>query len=91
MATVLVYAAEDAFRRLPVHWMWWPAIGGVIIGVGGLIVPQALGVGYNVIGAELDGSIGLGLVVGILIVKTLIWSLSLGLGHVRAACSPRCS
>src|SRR5579875_1679152 len=68
IATGLVYASEDAFARLPIHWMWWPAIGGVIIGIGGLFVPQALGVGYNIIGAELAGSLGLGLVVGILIV-----------------------
>ena len=88
IATVLVYAAEDAFRRLPVHWMWWPALGGLIIGAGGLIVPQALGVGYNIIGAELDGSIGLGLVVGILIVKTVIWSLSLGSGTSGGVLAP---
>ncbi|MFJ9366541.1 chloride channel protein [Nocardia sp. NPDC101769] len=88
VATRLVYASEDGFRRLPVHWMWWPALGGVIIGVGGLFVPQALGVGYDVIGAELDGSIGLGLVVGILIVKTLIWSLSLGSGTSGGVLAP---
>ena len=88
VATVLVYASEDAFHRLPVHWMWWPAIGGVVIGVGGLIVPQALGVGYDVIGSELTGSIGLGLVVGILIVKTLIWSLSLGSGTSGGVLAP---
>jgi H+/Cl- antiporter ClcA len=88
LATVLVYAAEDAFRRLPVHWMWWPAIGGVIIGIGGLIVPQALGVGYNIIGAELNGSIGLRLVIGVLIVKTVIWSLSLGSGTSGGVLAP---
>src|SRR5256885_11012208 len=44
-----VYASEDAFARLPIHWMWWPAIGGLAIGLGGLIFPEALGVGYNVI------------------------------------------
>ena len=87
-ATALVYAAEDAFRRLPVHWMWWPAIGGLIIGIGGLIEPQALGVGYNIIGAELNGSIGLNLVIGILIVKTLIWSLSLGSGTSGGVLAP---
>ena len=69
VATVLVYASEDAFGRLRIHWMWWPAIGGAVIGIGGLFVPQALGVGYDVIGAELDGSIGLGLVAGVLVVK----------------------
>jgi H+/Cl- antiporter ClcA/CBS domain-containing protein len=87
-ATVLVYASEDAFARLPVHWMWWPAIGGLVIGIGGLFVPQALGVGYDVIGAELDGSIGLGLVAGVLVVKTLIWSLSLGSGTSGGVLAP---
>ncbi|HEV7173221.1 chloride channel protein [Pedococcus sp.] len=88
VATVLVYAAEDVFRRLPVHWMWWPAIGGLVIGLGGLVVPQALGVGYNIIAGELAGSIGLGLVVGILVVKTLIWSLSLGSGTSGGVLAP---
>jgi CBS domain-containing protein len=88
VATVLVYTSEDGFHRLPVHWMWWPAIGGVVIGVGGLIVPQALGVGYDVIGAELNGSIGLRLVIGVLVVKTLIWSLSLGSGTSGGVLAP---
>jgi CIC family chloride channel protein len=88
VATALVYAAEDAFKRLPIHWMWWPAIGGLIIGAGGLIVPQALGVGYNVIGAELSGRITLGLVAGVLVVKTLIWSLSLGSGTSGGVLAP---
>ncbi|MGH3414720.1 MAG: chloride channel protein, partial [Marmoricola sp.] len=87
-ATVLVYASEDVFRRMPIHWMWWPAIGGVIIGIGGLFVPQALGVGYNIIRLELTGSIGMGLVIGILVVKTLIWSLSLGSGTSGGVLAP---
>jgi H+/Cl- antiporter ClcA len=88
VATSLVYLSEDAFGRLPIHWMWWPAIGGVVIGIGGLIVPQALGVGYDVIEAELNGSIALHLVIGILIVKTLIWSLSLGSGTSGGVLAP---
>jgi CIC family chloride channel protein len=88
LATTLVYLSEDTFQRLPVHWMWWPAIGGVIIGIGGLIVPQALGVGYDVIEAELNGTIALNLIVGILIVKTLIWSLSLGSGTSGGVLAP---
>ena len=88
LATTLVYFSEDAFHRLPVHWMWWPAIGGLIVGIGGLIVPQALGVGYNVIEAELNGTIALNLIVGILIVKTLIWSLSLGSGTSGGVLAP---
>ena len=88
LATTLVYLSEDMFQRLPVHWMWWPAIGGLVIGAGGLIVPQALGVGYNVIEAELNGTIALNLIVGILIVKTLIWSLSLGSGTSGGVLAP---
>jgi H+/Cl- antiporter ClcA/CBS domain-containing protein len=88
VATALVYASEDAFRRLPVHWMWWPAIGGIAIGIGGLFVPQALGVGYDVIDAELTGTIGLSLVVQLLVVKTLIWSLSLGSGTSGGVLAP---
>jgi CBS domain-containing protein len=68
--------------------MWWPAIGGVVIGLGGLVEPRALGVGYDVIDSELTGSIALGTVVGILIVKTLIWSLSLGSGTSGGVLAP---
>ncbi|HEX8753613.1 MAG TPA: chloride channel protein [Solirubrobacterales bacterium] len=88
LATSLVYLSEDGFARLSIHWMWWPAIGGLVIGLGGLVVPQALGVGYNVIEAELNGSIAVNLLVGILIVKTLIWSLSLGSGTSGGVLAP---
>lgn len=88
VATWLVYFAEDSFRKLPFHWMWWPAIGGLIIGIGGLIQPRALGVGYDVIGELLSGHATTGLIVGILIVKTLIWSLSLGSGTSGGVLAP---
>jgi H+/Cl- antiporter ClcA len=88
VATSLVYLSEDVFGRLPIHWMWWPAIGGLIVGIGGLAVPQALGVGYDVIGGELNGTVALHLIWGILIVKTLIWSLSLGSGTSGGVLAP---
>src|SRR5207248_631460 len=53
--TALLYGCEDLFARLPIHWMWWPAIGGVFVGLGGLIAPRALGVGYDVIHDLLAG------------------------------------
>ncbi len=87
-ATSLVYLSEDLFARLPVHWMWWPAIGGLIIGVGGLIEPRALGVGYGVISQFLAGEATVGLIVGILVVKTLIWGLSLGSGTSGGVLAP---
>ena len=87
-ATWLVYRAEDAFHKLPIHWIWWPAIGGLIIGAGGLIEPRALGVGYDVIDQLLTGSATLSLILGILVVKTLIWSLSLGSGTSGGVLAP---
>ncbi|GAB3588382.1 chloride channel protein [Calidifontibacter terrae] len=88
VATRLVYAAEDAFARLPFHWMWWPAVGGAIIGIGGLIQPRALGVGYDVIDELLTGRATLGLIISLLVVKTAIWSLSLGSGTSGGVLAP---
>jgi len=88
LLTKAVYASEDAFAKLPIHWMWWPAIGGVAIGIGGLIFPQALGVGYDVIAAELQGNFPLKMLAGVLIVKGLIWSISLGSGTSGGVLAP---
>ncbi len=83
-----VYAAEDLFHKLPIHWMWWPAIGGVFVGIGGLIFPQALGVGYDVIGVLLKGNVGLHLILGVLLVKATIWIISLGSGTSGGVVAP---
>ena len=88
LLTGAVYASEDAFAHLRLHWMWWPAIGGLAIGVGGYVVPQALGVGYDVIGGLLAGDLPLKIVVGVLIVKALIWSCSLGSGTSGGVLAP---
>jgi H+/Cl- antiporter ClcA len=73
-----LYAIEDLFERLPIHWMWWPAIGGVIVGIGGLIFPPALGVGYWVIQRLVTDDVTWKMVVGVLLVKSFIWTFSLG-------------
>ena len=86
--TGAVYASEDAFAKLPIHWMWWPAIGGVAIGVGGLFFPQALGVGYDVISGLLQDSMPLKIIVGVLIVKSTIWAVSLGSGTSGGVLAP---
>ncbi len=83
-----VYKFEDLFGKLPVHWMWWPAIGGVVVGLGGLIFPPALGVGYDVIGQLVNGDRALHLVFGVLIVKWLIWSVDLGSGTSGGVLAP---
>ena len=83
-----VYYFEDLFGKLPIHWMWWPAIGGVVVGLGGLVFPQALGVGYDVIGELVKGDRALHLVLGVLIVKWLVWSVALGSGTSGGVLAP---
>jgi H+/Cl- antiporter ClcA/CBS domain-containing protein len=88
LLTVSVYAAEDAFQHLKIHWMWWPAIGGLAIGLGGLVFPQALGVGYDTIGALLQGSVTTKVILGVLLVKWFIWAVSLGSGTSGGVLAP---
>jgi chloride channel protein, CIC family len=68
--------------------MWWPAIGGLIIGIGGLFFPQALGVGYDTIGKMLQGNVTTGVILGVLLVKSIIWSASLGSGTSGGVLAP---
>jgi H+/Cl- antiporter ClcA len=89
LLTACVYAAEDGFLRLKrLHWMWWPALGGVVVGVGGLICPQALGVGYDQIRALLAGGDGLRATLLLMTVKAVIWSVSLGSGTSGGVLAP---
>ncbi len=73
-----IHFSEAMFEKLPIHWMWWPAIGGLGIGLGGLLFPQALGVGYSVIQQMISGNGAWDLVLGVLVIKSLIWVFSLG-------------
>ncbi|HVA91241.1 MAG TPA: chloride channel protein [Chloroflexota bacterium] len=86
--TNMVYAAEDAFHRLPIHWMWWPPIGAVAVGLGGFVFPQALGVGYGVIGSMLSGTASSQIILGVLLVKSTIWAISLGSGTSGGVLAP---
>ena len=88
LLTGAVYAAEDSFLKLPIHWMWWPAIGGLVVGLGGLIFPQALGVGYDTIAALLQGDVARTTILGILLVKSVIWAVSLGSGTSGGVLAP---
>jgi chloride channel protein, CIC family len=88
LLTQMVYASEDLFLRLPIHWMWWPMLGGVIVGIGGLIEPHALGVGYDNIAALLQGRMGNGDALRLLIVKGIIWSIALGSGTSGGVLAP---
>ena len=88
LLTALVYGMEDFFQKLPIHWMWWPAIGAVAVGIGGWIDPRVLGVGYDLIHSMLRGEIIGKLLLGLLIGKALVWSISLGSGTSGGVLAP---
>jgi H+/Cl- antiporter ClcA len=86
--SVALYRVEDTFARLPIHWMWWPAIGGVAVGIGGWLQPRALGVGYDVIGDLLHNHLALGVALALLAVKAVIWVIALGSGTSGGVLAP---
>jgi H+/Cl- antiporter ClcA/CBS domain-containing protein len=88
LLTLLVYACEDAFQKLPIHWMWWPMIGGLVVGIGGLIEPHALGVGYDNIAHMLNGETIATAALLLLAVKAVIWAAALGSGTSGGVLAP---
>ncbi len=86
--TQLVYGCEDLFLKLPVHWMWWPMLGGVVVGLGGLVEPQALGVGYDNIARVLQGGGAPSAAILLLVVKAVIWAVALGSGTSGGVLAP---
>ncbi len=88
LMTLCLYGIEDLFHRLPIHWMWWPALGGLVVGIGGYFEPAALGVGYEnirqLLGAGLD-SHGATL---LLFVKAAIWLVALSSGTSGGVLAP---
>ncbi|HEX7341705.1 MAG TPA: chloride channel protein [Rhodanobacteraceae bacterium] len=88
LVTFLVYKAEDLYGKLHMHWMWWPAIGGLIVGIGGIIDPRTLGVGYDIIDMLLNGKIvGMGILL-FMVVKALIWVAYLSSGTSGGTLAP---
>lgn len=88
LLTLLVYACEDLFQKLPLHWMWWPALGAVFIGIGGIIEPRVLGVGYDTIHGLLRGETIGAAVAGLMIAKALVWAIALGSGTSGGVLAP---
>lgn len=88
LLSAMLYRVEDAFHRLPVHWMWWPALGGIVVGVGGLIDARVLGAGYANIQALLDGSLAVRVILALLVVKAIVWLVALGSGTSGGVLAP---
>ncbi len=86
--TRLVYGVEDAFEKLPVHWMWWPAIGGVAVGAIGYCAPHTLGVGYDNIENIVAGHFGVQVLISLCLLKFLSWAIALGSGTSGGTLAP---
>ncbi len=86
--TRAVYAIEDGFEKLPIHWMWWPALGGLVVGVVGYFAPRTMGVGYDNIEHILTGSLAGQALLGLFLLKFVSWSVSLGSGTSGGTLAP---
>ncbi len=86
--TRAVYLIEDAFEKLPIHWMWWPAIGGLAVGVVGYFAPHTLGVGYDNIITLLSGNVPLALILSLCFFKFISWAIALGSGTSGGTLAP---
>ena len=86
--TKIVYGIEDAFEKLPIHWMWWPAIGGIAVGVIGYFAPRTLGVGYENITEILSGDLPIKVILALCIFKFLSWAIALGSGTSGGTLAP---
>lgn len=88
----LMYGFEDAFEslgaRFHVHWVWWPAIGGIGVGMGGFFFPRGLGVGYDNIAELLRGNAPVTLLAGLVVAKSLMWAFSLSSGTSGGVLAP---
>ena len=88
MVTKIVYAIEDAFEKIPVHWMWWPAIGGLAVGIVGYFSPRTLGVGYNNITDILAGNMTIQVLLSLSVFKFISWAIALGSGTSGGTLAP---
>ena len=86
--TRLVYDVEDAFEKLPIHWMWWPAIGGLFVGLIGWFAPHTLGVGYDNIENIVAGHFGVKVLIALCLLKFLSWVIALGSGTSGGTLAP---
>ncbi len=88
LMTLLVYGCEDAFLKLRLHWMWWPAIGALVVGVVGCFDPRVFGVGYETIHALMQGALVGSALVWLLLAKGFVWSIALGSGTSGGVLAP---
>jgi len=84
----LLYWVEDQFEKLPVDELWWPAIGGLGLGIIGFFVPRVLGVGYDTISDILNAQLAFKLLLLVMIAKAAALVISLGSGTSGGLLAP---
>jgi len=86
--TRLVHLSESLYERLPFHWMWWPALGGLAVGALALAQPRILGPSYASIGQALNGSLA-GMALALFVAfKLVAWVVALGSGTTGGTLAP---
>ena len=88
LVTKIVYWIEDLFEKTPIHWAWWPAIGGLAVGIIGYFSPRTLGVGYYNITDTLSGNMPLNILLSLCVLKFISWAISLGSGTSGGTLAP---
>jgi H+/Cl- antiporter ClcA len=88
LVTKALYFIEEGFEKLPIHWVWWPAIGGLVVGVVGYISPRTLGVGYENITDVLSGNLTMQVILSLCVMKFISWAVALGSGTSGGTLAP---
>lgn len=84
----LLYWIEDGFEKLPLDPMWWPALGGLGLGIIGFFYPRVFGVGYSTISDILTNQFTWQVLLGILVFKSAALLISLGSGTSGGLLAP---
>jgi chloride channel protein, CIC family len=83
-----LFVVERAYRRLPFDDRWHLMLGALVWASLGLLVPRALGVGYDVIDDALAGRLAVGTLAALAVGKLVIWWLALASGTSGGTLAP---
>lgn len=82
------YGMHDLFQRIPIHPMLRPALGGLMLGILAMFVPQVLGSGYGWVQAALYGKMALWIMLVVAVAKILATSLTISSGGSGGVFAP---
>src|SRR6185312_15678758 len=87
--TKLLLGMRTRFLLMPRNTRWWhPVTGGVLVGLMGWFVPQAMGVGYGYVGDALNNHMGLKLMAILVALKLFVMTVSYASGNAGGIFAP---